>query len=229
MKKIVFDSGPIISLATNNLLNTLPDLKKQFKGQFCITESVREELVDRPFEIKRFKFEAFQIEALIESGVLDVVSTDNLRKLSLEVLNIANSIYQVNKTNPQLIQLGEIETLVYAVEENASAVVMDERSTRMIVESPNSLKRILEKRLHKRVDINQKALKDFKARINNIPILRSAELMSIAYEKGMLDKFLVNIPKARQNLLDAVLWGLKLNGCAISPPEIDAIMKLYSK
>lgn len=229
MKSIVFDSGPIISLTTNNLLNTLVDLKKQFKGQFCITESVRDELVSRPLEIKRFKFEALQVEALIEKGILNVVSPPYLRKSALEVLNIANSIYEVNKTRPQLIQLGEIETLVYAVQENASAVIMDERSTRMMVESPLSLKRILEKRLHKKVEINQSALKSFKARINSIPILRSTELMSIAYEQGMLDKFLVDMPKAKQNLLDAVLWGLKLNGCSISPPEIDAILKLYAK
>ena len=68
MKSLVFDAGPVISLATNSLLFILEPLKKEFNGKFYITESVKSELVDRPFEIKKFKFEAIQVEKLIETG-----------------------------------------------------------------------------------------------------------------------------------------------------------------
>ena len=58
MKCLVFDSGPIISLTTNNLLWILEPLKNKFKGRFVITEGVRKELIDKPLTTKKFKFEA---------------------------------------------------------------------------------------------------------------------------------------------------------------------------
>lgn len=70
MKSIIFDAGPIISLATNNLLWILKPLKKYFNGKFYITDAVKRELVDKPFETKKFKFEAIQVEKLIEEGVI---------------------------------------------------------------------------------------------------------------------------------------------------------------
>src|SRR3989344_4053400 len=82
MKSLVFDAGPIISLATNNLLQILPPLKERFNGSFYITKSVKKELVDRPFEIKKFKFEAIQVEKLIEEGVLEIIDNDFIRNES---------------------------------------------------------------------------------------------------------------------------------------------------
>ena len=43
MRSIIFDTGPIISLVTNNMLWLLEPLKKQFKGEFYITKSVKKE------------------------------------------------------------------------------------------------------------------------------------------------------------------------------------------
>ena len=48
MKSLVFDSSSIISLATNNLLWLLRPLKKQFKGDFYISKSIKHEIVDHP-------------------------------------------------------------------------------------------------------------------------------------------------------------------------------------
>lgn len=49
------------------------------------------------------------------------------------------------------------------------------------------------------------------------------------YEFGLLDKFLTRIPEARKNLLESVLWGVKLNGCAVSREEIEDILKMELK
>src|SRR3989344_1119529 len=73
MKFIVFDTGSIISLAMNELLWTLPLLKKRFKGEFYIPHSVKLELVDKPMEIKRFKFEAINILKLIQMGEMEAL------------------------------------------------------------------------------------------------------------------------------------------------------------
>ena len=61
MKSLIFDAGPIISLATNNLLWILEPLKNKFDGKFYLTDAVKRELVDRPLETKKFKFEAIQV------------------------------------------------------------------------------------------------------------------------------------------------------------------------
>ena len=53
--------------------------------------------------------------------------------------------------------------------------------------------------------------------------------MTIGYERGLLDSFITKISDARKNLLESVLWGLKLNGCAVSKDEIEQIMKIETK
>jgi hypothetical protein len=65
---LVFDSGPIISLSTNNLLWILPKIKEKFDGEFLITPAVKRECVTRPLETKKFKFEALQVLRQIEKG-----------------------------------------------------------------------------------------------------------------------------------------------------------------
>lgn len=80
MKSLVFDTGPIISMTMNNLLWLLEPLKSKFNGEFYITESVRRELVDRPLQTKKFKFEALQVLKYISKDVLKVVSSNDIEK-----------------------------------------------------------------------------------------------------------------------------------------------------
>lgn len=54
MRALVFDTGSIISLVTNNLLWILPPLKKQFRGDFLISEAVKGEIIDHPLKTKKF-------------------------------------------------------------------------------------------------------------------------------------------------------------------------------
>ena len=89
MKSLVFDAGPIISLASNNLLWLLRPLKKEFNGKFYITHYVKKEIVDRPLEIKRFKFEAIQVERMIDKGVLDIISNSIIQEETLKLLTLA--------------------------------------------------------------------------------------------------------------------------------------------
>ena len=58
---------------------------------------------------------------------------------------------------------------------------------------------------------------------------RGANTQVIAYEAGILDVYLPNIPKPKFNLLESVLWGVKLNGCAVSEREIKDILRLEFK
>jgi len=66
----------------------------------------------------------------------------------------------------------------------------------------------------------------FLAEVRGIKVLRSIELAIIAFEKGLLDKYLINRPDAKKMLIESFLWSIKLHGCAISRRELDQIVKL---
>ena len=89
----------------------------------------------------------------------------------------------------------------------------------------------MERKLHTKVTINHDNLRKLKEITKGIPVLRSVELMTIAYELGLLDKYLFEgekkiVRKPRKTLLEGVLWGLKLNGCAVSEEEIAEVIRL---
>ncbi len=223
-RTLVFDAGPIISLAMNNLLGILKPLKQAFKGEFVITSAVRHEIVDKPLTTKLFMFEAMQVQSLIEEGVIKVVADDHVSALADELLSLANSAFSARGQPIRIVQLGEMATLAWALMEGADAVAMDERVTRTLLEAPGSLQRLMERRLHTRLSQRADALRAFQMKVKDIKIIRSAELAAVAYERGLLDEFIVDIPEARRRLIEAVLWGVKLKGCAISEREIGAIV-----
>ncbi len=225
MKTIIFDSGPIISLTTTNLLWILEELKKKSSGSFALTEGVKRELVDRPLETLRFKFEALQVQSLIEKEVLSIVKDDAVTKKAQELLNLANSILSAHGQNIKIVQIGEMETLAAALLYKADAIAIDERITRTLLENPRGLQTLMEKRLHMQLKLNEKALHDFEEAVRHITIIRSIELVTVAYELGLLDKFVVGIPNARRELLESTLWGVKLNGCSVTEDEINTIVK----
>ena len=229
MKSLVFDAGPVISLATNNLLSILEPLKKEFKGNFYITEAVKREIVDRPLETKKFKFEAIQVERLIEDGVLEVIDSKYVQDTTPNLLNTANEIFKAYNHGMRIVHFAEISVIAAAHSINADAIVLDEKVTRFLIENPRSILDILKKTLHTSISVNENNLKEFSIYAGKIKIIRSIELVTLAYELGLLDNYLIKIPDARKNLLESVLWGVKLNGCAVSKDEIEQIVKLEIK
>lgn len=222
MATLVFDTGPIISLALNNLLSILPELRQQFRGQFLIPPSVKRELVDHPIANKRFKFEALQVLSTIEAGTLTI--SGECRAAAEQLMGTANQVFRVGRENLQIIHFAEMEALALAVQTRAAAMVVDERTTRLLIESPKLLHQLLERKLAAPVTMHQPSLKAFQRRAAGIKFLRSAELAVLAYEHGILDRYVLKIPEARKQLLQGVLWGLKLNGCSIPQREIDTIV-----
>ncbi|MBI2655925.1 hypothetical protein HYX06_05900 [Candidatus Woesearchaeota archaeon] len=225
MKSLIFDAGPIISLATNNLLQILPPLKERFNGRFYITKSVKKELVDRPFEIKKFKFEAIQVEKLIEEGILEVIDTNFIRQETPRLLDTANNIFRAFNHSMRIVHPAEMSVISAALEIKSDAIIIDEKTTRLLMENPRFLLEIMRKTLHTPIGINESNLKEFRDRTKNIKAIRSVELVAVAYEKGILNQYITKIPDAKKNLLESVLWGVKLNGCAVSKEEIEQIIK----
>lgn len=218
MNMLVFDSGPIISITSAGLMDMLYDLKKIFNGDFVICEGVKKEIVDVPIKSRRNRFEAFLVNKAIEDGVIKVVKAP---VVSRKLLSLANTAFIARGHPVTLLHAVDVESVAIAVENNC-ALVMDERTTRLMVEDAGSLERLLEKRLRTDVTIGD-GLDGFRAFTKNLKIIRSAELGVVAFERGLLDKY--KPARDGKSLLDAVLWELKTNGCAISEDEIEKVLR----
>ncbi len=226
MKSMVFDSSTIISLSLNNLLYLLPELKHRFNGQFFITNEVKKEIIDKPIQSKKFKLEALQIHQLILDNTLEIYG-QQLEKQTQNLLNLINNLFKAENHFIKLVDPAEVESLALANLLKATYVV-DERTIRMIIENPNELKNLFERKLHTKITINQENLKELKKEIN-VNIIRSSELGLVAYSLGILKNLVQKDHLTNYNLkhelVDGILWGLKLNGCAISQEEIEQAEK----
>jgi len=221
-KVLFFDTGPIISLVMSRLVWIIPELKKAYGGKFYITPSVKRELVERPLSIKRFEFEALQVLKLINDGILEVY--ENIpKKIASQLINQANSSFQINNKNIDIIQSGEMESVACALDINADAVVMDERTLRLFIENSAELKSLLERRFKSEVGTNPGSIKLFSEQLQKIKIIRSIELVASAYKLGLLDQYIPPEKEGKETLVDSVLWATKFNGCAVTDQEVEEI------
>jgi len=232
MKAVFFDAGPVISLTMNNLLWILPKLKEKFDGDFYITQAVKNEIVDFPLTTKKFKFEAIQVLELINNGVIKVADTREIRETTAHMLGVANRVFSAHDHNINIVQYAEISILAAVKQFQSNTVVIDEKTTRLLAENPGRLKDILKKNLHTSISVNLDMLNEFKKFARGTNIIRSVELAVMAYELGLLDKYIYNKNNynyGSEQLLDAVLWGIKLKGCSVSESEIRRILKIESR
>jgi len=221
---IIFDASTLISFSMAGLLPEIRELKKIFKGKFIISQKVKEEAIDTPLKIKRFQLEALKIKALLEDKILELpiaLGLDDkvIRTKANEILEMANTtIYGADK-DIHLIELGEASALAISKMLNEkkikNVIAIDERTTRSLSETPNELKKYLERKLHAKMTIKQEKINSFK----EFKFIRSTELIYVAYKKGLLRL------KGTENL-SAVLYALKYKGCAISGREIQEIKNL---
>src|SRR3989338_4001428 len=224
---LFFDTGPIISLVLSRLSWLLPELKKQFGGKFYITPAVKLELVERPLQIRRYSLEALQVAELIRKGVLEVYPSIPTAKVE-QFQKLANTSYEVNQKMLDIIQLGEMQSVTCAKELNAS-VVMDERTLRLFIENSAELELLLERRFGDDVIAQKKNIAQFQKQFQGMTIIRSIELVSIAYKLGLLNSYLLDMKNAHEILINSILWATKYNGCAVTEHEIDEIKKFLLK
>lgn len=224
MKALIFDSSTLISLAMNGLFEELKRLKKTFDGKFLITIEVKKEIIDRPLTIKRFELEALKIKQLLDEGILEMpfsigIKDAEITKKTEEILNISNRTFIGKGEEIKILDLGETSCLALSriLDEKgiSNVIAVDERTMRMLVEKPENLARLLNKKLHTKINANNENFKFFKG----FKFIRSAELVYIAYKKGLVD--------IKDDIaLDALLYAVKYKGCSISNEEIEEIEKL---
>jgi len=199
MKSIVFDSGPIISLAMNNLLWLLDPLKQKFKGEFFIPEAVKAEIIDRPLTTKIFEFEALQVESLIRQETIKIISSSEIERLANHLGTLANSAFVAMGNPIKIVQYGEMQALATAINLDSDAIVIDERITRLMIENPRIVAEIMRNKLHTHIQINMQNIDEFQQHTRRIRVIRSVELVTIAFEQGMLQKYLPERQDGRRN------------------------------
>jgi len=207
MKSLIFDAGPIISLAMNNLLSILEQLKRRFNGEFYLPTGVKSEVIDRPLASKVFKFEALQVQSLVHNGTFKLIYNNEINSLTNHLLSLTNNSFEAYGNPIRIIQYGEMQALASAIFMESEAVVVDERMTRILIENPRVAAEILKN-------------------TRKIRVIRSVELVTVAFEMGLLDNYLPQMEDAERQLLDSVLWAVKLKGCSVSQAEIERILKL---
>jgi hypothetical protein len=223
MRTISFDSGPVISLATNNLLWILKPLKERFRGQFLVTPAVRRELVEQPLAIKRFEFEALQVLREIKTGTFAVVPRGKLDKDRDVLFALANNLFSAKGTSITLLHQAEVEAIAGALAYEAKAIVIDERTSRLLIEQPLGLRDILQEKLHTKIVVDMENFRALQKRLSGLKVIRSLELCLAAVELGLLDDYLPE-KMSKKVLLDAVLWGLRLKGCSIPEDDLQDVL-----
>jgi predicted nucleic acid-binding protein len=220
VKSLIFDAGPLINFAMNGLLPLLKKLKQEFNGDFLITKEVKREVIDYPESTKRFELEAIQIKELFNERIIkhaDITEqeVDNLRQKREQIMSIANNTFFANNKPIHLLDKGECAALALAtILKQQSVLVIDERTTRMLIENPENLKKLLQKKLHTDIKVKKENFAFFK----DFKVIRSTELAYIAHKKNLIE---LKDPKA----YEAMLYALKYKGCSVSEEEIEEMKK----
>lgn len=221
-KLLILDAGPLISLTMNGLLNVFENLKTKFPEiKIVLTPQVKRETIDRPLKIKKYELEAIKITELLEKGVLtpssEFISNREIERETANMLKTANSIFRASGQTISPIQEGEASCLALSkLCGMENLIVIDERTTRLLTESPESLHTLMERKVHTKLDFNTKNLKEFR----KFRFIRSSEILFVAYKNNLL-----NMKKDKQ-VLDAVLYSVKFSGTAVSSKEIEEMKSL---
>jgi hypothetical protein len=224
MKALIFDSGALINLSMNGLLDILERLQKRWSGVFLITPQVKSEIVDRPLKIHRFELGALRIQQLFNQGLLKLpeklnINSQELLQVTRHLLEKANHALQIKGSWLEIVSEAEMSCIALASLLNKKGVetliAIDERTTRTLCESPRMLEQLISERMHKWAKIAGTDFSEFR----EYRFIRSSELVYVAHKKGLLGI-------EGKQALEAALYATKSKGAAISYEEIEALKKL---
>ena len=210
MSVFVVDSSTIISLALNCLLDVFEKFHK--KGhRFIIPKWVYDEVVERPIRSERFGFEAYRIKQKVNKGIFEIYSG----KISDEAMAFSkyiNNSFFADHHPIKIIHPADAEGMILA-RRIGDGLIVDERNMRLVIENPMGIKNLLQHKLHREIKVNEKNLEKALSYVKDLPILRSVDLISIAWKEKIMDL-------DGKDELEKMLYSLKFSGCAISFDEI---------
>lgn len=224
-RAIVFDSSTLINFTINGLLQEFRGLKNLFNGKFLITKEVVGEIVDKPMKIKQFELEALKLQELITDKVLEMPSSlgideNKISRMTTEIMNITNNTFFGQGNAMHIIDVGEASCLALSrlLDEKKikNIISVDERTIRLLCEKPENLLELFKKKLHTKITAKRENFKSFA----EFKFIRSTELIFLAYKKGIVKL------RDHDNVLDALLYAMKMNGCSITDDEISEMKRL---
>lgn len=216
---IVADSSSLISIA----LNCISGVFAELGTQITVTPAVYGEVVTRPASSRKYALESLRIKRLFNQGVIKSVKANKVT--TDRIMDLANSVFEVKGKTLKIIHLGEAEALALVKDLDADALLIDERTTRLVIEDPKALSGFLAYRAKSKVRINQNRLDELAAYVPKVPVIRSTEIAAVAYDRGVLEDMLDSKGK---KVLDATLSALKYSGCSVSWEEIDEYMRMVN-
>ncbi len=216
------DASSLISLTDSCFVHVIYFLKKKYSGRFIIPPSVEKECVERPLHMKNYALHAIRLKRAIAEGMIDVVEGKQEKKAE-ELMFAANNLFFSGGTPIRLLHRGESDVISLALEIGVDNLLMDERTCRMLVEDPESLRQHVEHELGKPVDINEKNLSLFSRATKRLRFFRSGELALLAYEKGYFSDY----KGLERDAVEASLYKLKYSGCAIGFGEIEEYVRKH--
>lgn len=220
IKAVLCDASSLIALTESCFLGVLSFLRSS-KVNFIIPEKVKYECIGRPMSIKKHSLHAIRLQRMVDEGALKVVEAE-IDAETKRIMELANKIFYSRGKPIHLIDIGEAAMIALAKELGARYILMDERTTRTLIESPERLKEHFEREFRTHVATNENNLKEFGDICEGLMVFRSSEIIAIAYDKGYFNS---KFGKNKKKALEAGLYSLKFNGCAISFEEIESYIK----
>ena len=213
---IICDSSSLISLADSCLLPTLKTIKEHLDGSVFISPRVEHESVTRPMGIKEYSLAALRIRQAIADGTLTLIEGRRSDQETNQILEHSNRVYSIGNRPMRILHEGEAEMLALADELGIGNILMDERTTRMLSEYPEGLRKHYVKEFGKEVRVSEGDLRWFARLTKDMNIFRSSEVVVVAYELGYFKKY----RGMESQMLEAALYALKFAGCGITFDEI---------
>ncbi|MBD3312034.1 hypothetical protein GF352_01085 [archaeon] len=226
MRHLVVDSSSLISLSSNCLLWLLDKLRADADLQLVATPEVRAEVVDKALKIERFRLGGVRVLKRFCNGTIVIDETDPVK--TNKILRTANSVYKVKGRSYKIVHKAEMGLVPLAEKKGTGLMLVDERIVDKLINNPLGLKKVFERRLHMKVEIDKSKLKELKSLIGDVNTVKSSDLVAIAYEKGLLKEYVRECAskKTMKDLVSGSLWGLKKSGCSISTNDIKEYNKL---
>jgi predicted nucleic acid-binding protein len=221
VKKVVLcDSSALISLTNSCLIDLLYFFTKNHGVEFVVPQAVEREIIERPLSIsmKAYELSAMRMKKALDDRILNMSRYDTLDRAK-NIMDLANAMFYARAKPIHMVDLGEADMIALAKDTDADVVLMDERTTRMLIESPFSLKDHMEKELGVTVMVNKRSFDDFKESAEGLKVIRSSELAAIAYGEGYFSTHF-----DPRKMLESTLYSLKYGGCSIGFDEIDEML-----
>lgn len=221
MRTLVCDSSALISLSLSCGLPVLSFLQEEFGARFLVPAAVARESIERPAHIGKYAASALRIGLLMRKGTL-TPSPKDFSADAEKIKGVANRLFSAGGRPLEILHDGEAECLAALREEANAGLLVDEKTLRMLVEAPQRLGELLQEEYAGGVQTDHRKLEEWEPWRNGARVIRSAELVALAAQKGYFDDY--------GKLAGAAFLGaqaaLRNAGCSITNKELNEYAEL---